>query len=196
MQLPDKTAILSAVTALVEAPSAGEHLDAIETTARVAARFAVALTGPLEVYQPLVDLKRADPDAFERVLALVESKRAAAGRTPVRPAANDKFDKTEYMRNFMDQKRQRQRRAASIENMTRPERDALKGRARLDFMDAAAAKWKAELDARLDRARAAGGGARLDKDTMDRLRAQFWAWVDEQLDAAEERARNKIRGVH
>ena len=84
------------------------------------------------------------------------------------------------------------RRAVEIENFLRPERDSLRGRTRLDFMDAQAARWKEELDTRIQSARVAAGGP-LSSATLASLRSQFWSWVDEQLDKAEAEARQKLR---
>lgn len=103
-------------------------------------------------------------------------------------------DKTAYMREFMQTKRIRMRRAAEIENLVRPPRDRLIGRAHLDFMDAVAAKWKAEMDRRVEVARQAADGGRLPKETLDAVRQQFWDTVDLQLSEAEQAARERLRG--
>lgn len=186
------TALVQAVEALVTQEDASRWFDALTATARLSRMYPVALTGDAAVLNPLLQLSLADSAAFERVIKLVEAKRAAAGLAPLVPPADTRFDKTEYMRSFMDQKRQRQRRAVSIENMARSERDALRGRARLDFMDAQAARWKAELDQRIQRARDASGG-QLTNAALTGIRTTFWQWLDDQLDEAEEAARRKMR---
>lgn len=185
-------ALAGAVEALIEREDAHQLLDAVEATARLRRNYKVELSGDTAMLNPLVDLAVSDPEAFGRVLHLIDVKRVTRGKVPLVPPKSDRFDKTEYMRNFMDAKRQRQRRAVSIENMTRPDRDALRGRTRLDFMDAQAAKWKLELDARLERARAASDGT-LNKDVLSATRSLFWQWVDDQLDQAEQAARDKLR---
>lgn len=43
-------------------------------------------------------------------------------------------------------------------------------------------------------ARQATDGGRLSKETLDAVRQQFWDSVDRQLDEAEQRAREQIRG--
>lgn len=112
---------------------------------------------------------------------------------PLAPEPVDGFDKSAYMREFMQAKRVRLRRAAEIENMHRPARDRLIGRTRLDFMDAQASKWKTEMDRRVEVARQAANGGRLPKETLDLVRLGFWQWVDEQLDAAEAAAVARMR---
>lgn len=184
--------IAQATAALVESSDAGWLFDALMAVVRLQVNYPVCLTGEAAVVDPLRELARDKPGALDRVLNLVDSKRAALGLPPLVPPVSDKFDKREYMRQFMDQKRQRQRRAVEIENLCRSERDMLRGRSRLDFMDTQAARWKSELDERLQRAREARGGP-LDQETLDTLRKQFWQWVDESLDEAEAEARRKLK---
>lgn len=186
-----RTALLAAASELISRADASDLFDSLQAVARLAgkARHPVALTGSAESLNPLVELARKDFAAYERVLELVDVKRQAAGLEPLKPAADDGFDKTTYMRVFMDQKRQRQRRAVEVENLQRPERDRLIGRARLDFMDVQAARWKAQLDARMATAREANGGTRLPKAVEQAVRAQLWASVDAELDAAEAAAK-------
>ena len=59
-------------------------------------------------------------------------------------------------------------------------------------MDTVAARWKAELDEKLDRARQAHG-QRLPKELDVALREQFWRSVDERLDELEQNARESLR---
>ena len=139
--------LIDSVNALVQDHNAQELYDTLTAVAFLARVHPIALTEHADILNPLLTLNRNDPDAFLRVLDLVDDKRVQAGLEPLRKVQESTYDKTEYMRNFMDAKRQRQRRAAEIENMFRAEADRLVGRARLDFMDAQSAKWKAALDA-------------------------------------------------
>lgn len=182
----------AALAALIERDDAAWLYDALQAVIRLQTQYPVALTGSAAVVDPVRQFALSNPDALPRLVSLVDAKRAARGLPPLVPPPDDKFDKTEYMRDFMEKKRQRLRRAVEIENFARPERDALRGRARLDYMDTQAAKWKAELDARIKRAREAAGGP-LDRELLVTLRSQFWTWVDSQLDDAEEAARRKLK---
>lgn len=186
----DKTALLNAVNALVTMQDAetlfGELTALLPAAGRLGARF----TGPRAVVNPLIDLALEDPGRYEAVLDLIERKRAEAGLPPMRPAGSTGFDKTEYMRDFMQQKRERERRAVMIENLTRPERAQLRGRSRLDFMQAQAAKWKTRRDKLLEKARK-DAGRRLRKDEVDAILKGFWQTVDRELDEAEAKARAK-----
>lgn len=186
-----REALRQAVITLVEAPDA-EHLhDSLTAAVKLARVHPIELSGDAATLNPLLHLGATNPEAFARIMALVDAKRREAGRAPLVPPQEDKFDKVEYMRVFMDQKRQRQRRAAEIENLQRPDRERLIGRARLDFMDRCAAEWKRELDELLERARTNMGTQRLPRDHLDALRAQFWASVDARLDALEQDVRQK-----
>lgn len=59
-------------------------------------------------------------------------------------------------------------------------------------MDAQAARWKEELDTRIQSARVAARRP-LSSATLASLRSQFWSRVDEQLDKAEAEARQRLR---
>lgn len=186
----DKHALLAALNTLIQSDDAQHLFNSLTTVAALKTVHPVMMSGDAEVLNPLLVLARNDPDKFAHYMSMVDSKRAEAGLPLLAPPKDDKFDKSAYMREFMYQKRQRQRRAAEIENMTRG-KDRLIGRSRLDFMDAQAAKWKAELDRRIATVRAAQG-QNLPKDVIDTVRAQFWTWVDETLDQAEAEAKLRI----
>lgn len=186
-----KELLLAAVNLLIRSPDAHEHLAALEALVPVARTFNVQLMGPAAPLNALLELKLKDPDRYERMLDLVEAKRREAGFDELRPQREaGRFDKTEYMRSFMAAKRERQRRAAFIENLIRPQRDRLVGRSRIEFMERQSSKWKRELDERVNRAREAQGG-RLSKETLEVLRTQFWADIDKYLDDLEAEARKE-----
>lgn len=189
--MDEREALRQAVITLVEAPDAEYLYDALTAAVKLARVHAINLAGDAATLNPLLHLGVADVEAFDRVLALIDRKRADAGRPALQKGGDDKFDKVEYQRVFMEQKRLRQRRAADVENLQRPDRERLVGRARLDFMDRCAAEWKRELDALLARARENLGVQRLPREHLDALRTQFWASVDARLDSAEQDAREK-----
>ena len=183
-----REAMLAAVNELTSSPAAKTLFDTLTSIIRVARLHPVKLDGDAAVLNPLLSLALNDPAAYEWVIVLIDNRRVTAGLEALRPPEEKKFDKVAYQRDFMDHKRQRQRRAVEIENMARPPRDQLIGRARLDFMDGQAAKWKTRLDDLLDAARRERG-SRLPREVMEQLRTQFWAGVDAELDALEAEAK-------
>lgn len=185
-----KELLLAAVNLLIRSPDAHAHLDALEAIFPLAKTHPVRLVGDAAPLNALLDLHLTDPQRYERLLELVETKRREAGFDELRPHRESRFDKVEYMRNFMDRKRARQRRAAEIENLMRPSRDRLIGKSRIEFMERQASRWKRDLDEFVNKARVAQGG-RLSKETLDTLREQFWSGVDKYLDDLEAVARKE-----
>lgn len=190
MTAEDRAALLAAVNRLATDPDAPRLFETLTEVVPVARRLGVRLTGDAAELNPLIELACHRPDHYDNVMLLVESKREQAGLVPLDPKRGqiEKFDKNEYMAEFMQRKRERERKAADIENTLRPERDRLVGRSRIDFMQMQAAKWKSELDQRIEAARLEAG-ARLKKSQIDAVRAAFWDEVDRYLDELEEYAR-------
>lgn len=184
-----KAELVEAVKTLIQDPEALDLFDAMNTSAPLIARYKwLRLIGDAHTLNVLAILKTKDPQAYEGVLGLIASKRAMKDLPPLLSPESEGFDKTSYMQEFMLQKRQRQRRAADIENMNRAPRDRLIGRARLDFMQRQSALWKEERDALIEKAKAAHGG-KLKKDEMQLVLNSFWAKVDARLDDLEDKAR-------
>jgi hypothetical protein len=163
----------------------------------------------LAILNPFLDLALEDREKYERVMELVRQKRSVARlSTPEivttrvttvtqSPQPEDEQAEengtTEYQRLFMQQKRDRERRAAAIENLMRPEKDQLRGRARLNFMSKVAAEWKQARDRALaaERARV---GASLTREEMREVLRVFWEGVDRELDELEKLARQERHG--
>lgn len=185
--------LLHAVNILVEAKDAPALYSALMSLLPVARNLGARFGGDRVVLNPLVELALTNPEQFQRVLALIEKKREAAGLPPLAPPPDESFDKTDYMREFMQQKRERERRAVEIENMMRPEASILRGRARLDFMQMQSARWNTQREALLTQAREAQGG-RLPKEVTHEIITGFWARVDKELDDLEEAAKRKRLG--
>lgn len=182
---PDREALLEAVNMLVTDRSAQHLFTILQEVIPMARRLGVRLHGEHAVLNPLVDLAVENIEQYHRVMNLIETKRAARDLPPLDQslAEDGGFDKTDYMRDFMQQKRLRERRAAEIENMIRPESAKLVGRSRLDYMQSQSARWKKERDELLARARKEQG--RLSKQQLSDLLAQFWGRVDRDLDELE-----------
>jgi hypothetical protein len=188
MSADSRSSLLDAVNHMVASDAAPELFEAVTTILPNARAIQARFVGERAVLNPLVELAIADSAQFARVVALIEHKRQEAGLAPLREDAEPKYDKGDYMRDFMYQKRERERRAAEIENLMRPERDQLVGRSRLDFMQIQSAKWKAQRDAALEQARAASG-SRLTREAMKQVIESFWARVDRDLNELEELAK-------
>lgn len=191
---PDPATLLPAVTALVTRDDAAFLYDTPAAVVQivVGAKRPVALSGDAAVLNPLLDLASVDKGAYDRVLEVVDDKRKAAGYPPLRQVDQSGFDKRTYMRDFMAHKRLREKRAVLIENLARSDRDQLRGVPRMEFSRVQSAKWKARLDAVTEKVRVAHGGA-APREALDLAREQFWQTVDQELDAAEEAVRKKMR---
>ncbi len=177
----EKIALRDAVRVLIEAPDAIALYDALSATVPVAGRAPVKLTGDAATLNPLLRLALQNPAGYRGVLDLAEERRALRGLPPLEKPKPSGYNKVEYMRQFMDQKRERQKLAAKIENMLRPEKDRLVGNARLEFMNLQSARWKVMRDRALDRAKAAHGG-KLTAETRRQVLESFWAAVDANLE--------------
>jgi hypothetical protein len=188
MDSTDKQLLVEAVNILIVDPAATELYQSMALAAGVAARVSIVLTGEAAVLNPLLRLRVNDREAYDKVLELIDRKRQERGLSTLVNREPKGYDKTAYMRQFMDQKRERQRRAAEIENMRRPERDRLVGNARLEFMRLQSLKWKQLRDQMMKRAQDAAGGS-LTADARRELVERFWRTVDADLDAKAEAAK-------
>lgn len=183
--------LLDAVNELIVAPDAHELYEALRDVVPLALRHPVRLTGRAAIINPLLRLRLDNAEAFLKVFELIERRRTERGYDLLQPNAEPAgYDKTTYMREFMEQKRVRQRRAAEIENMLRPERDKLIGAHRLEFMRQQSLRWKEQLDAYMTKIKQDNGGS-ITRE-MDRMyRNQFWSTVDRHLDEKYEVARRE-----
>jgi hypothetical protein len=183
----NRAALLAAVNRLVAGPDAPELYEALHDAVPVARRLGMRFTQERAELNPLLDLACTHPEHYNNALELIETKRETAGLPPLDPKRKEAegYDRTKYMADFMRQKRERERKAAEIENLIRPEGQQLVGRARLDFMQLQSAKWKKQLDAliaaRYSEVRE-GGGERIPKAELTALRQSFWDQVDRELD--------------
>lgn len=180
----DRESLLSAVNALVRVDDGQPLYKAITELLPMASRMGAQFSGGNAVMNPLLRLAVSDPPKFARVVQLIEAKRTAAGLPPLVPPEDTSYDKTEYMRDFMAQKRDRERRAAKLENLMRPHSSQLKGRSRVDFMQMQSARWKTQRDTLLEAAKASRGRP-LRKEEIKELLAQFWGRVDQELNDLE-----------
>lgn len=192
-----KQALVTAVGALVDLDddTAERYGSTIESMARFRVRNPDAWLGyDLEVFNPLVELAGADPDGFAGVQELVDKQRRARGAKPAWPDKSDEgFDKVEYQRLLMQERRRRAGRAVEIENLQRPEKDRLVGTKRLEFENRTLARWGAQLQAILDEERAEFGGS-IPRVQQRQIREKFWAGIDRHLDELEKSARRKRIG--
>lgn len=190
----DKQALLTAINHLVLSERAETHYNLLESLLGLPVDTPVKLTDEAELLNALLELGREDRDAYGRVMELVDRKRVERGWTPLLKPEPQGFNRNEYQRDFMYQKRQRERRAVEIENMLRPARDKLIGNDRLEFMRRTSARWKESRDKMMTAARQASGGT-LTKDQVSAILKAFWERVDRELDEAEAETMRKIRGT-
>jgi hypothetical protein len=185
----DKSELLKAVHTLISSPHAHALFDQLSDVLGIASRVPLLLRGDAAVLNSLLKLKLHNPGTYEKVIELIETKRAALGYDRLIQIPNKAgYDKTSYMREFMDQKRMRQRRAAEIENMRRPERDRLMGIARLEFMRRTSQRWKDLRDLALEQGRQDAGGS-LTAAQRAKIIDTFWHAVDADLDVKYEAAK-------
>ena len=185
-----KEELVPAVQLLLQSPDAKDLYQTMLNAAPLVARHKdVRLTGEAACLNILAIVKFSHPSIYAGVIALIEKRRADADLEPLDSPSDEKFNKSEYMQQFMEQKRVRQRRAADIENLQRSERDKLVGRTRLDFMQNQSAIWKKERDAFLEKVKEAAAPTRLKKEDITAAVDQFWAKVDAQLDKQEDAVR-------
>lgn len=192
-----KVALADAANLLIKSPNAHSLFTLINDCAHMLARHKeLSLIGEASDLNILARMKVSRPDVYANIMRLVEQRREDYGYEKLDTEQEaEKFDRTQYMQEFMVQKRLRQRRAADIENLRRPERDRLIGRSRLDYMQRVSGEWKVQRDALLGKARVANGG-RLSKEEMQAVLNQFWEKIDEQLDTDEDRAKSGGTKAH
>jgi hypothetical protein len=185
-----KQALADAVNALIHDGDASLLFKQFNATLSVVRKGApVRLVGRASVLNPLLDLTVLDSAAAERVFDLVERKRATAGHAPL----NDTVERRKrYMRELMAERRARLRRVVDISNSMRSDRDAIKGRQRMQFEGHHVKRWGAILTQREQEAREAAGG-RIPLHEFVELREQLWRDVDAELDAFEAFARAESR---
>ena len=182
MDADSKAELLEAVNALITSLHAKEMFSSFLVAADVAARAPICLTGAAEVLNPLLRLRMQNRPAYESAIGLVEARRALRGAPPLTGCKDSGYNKTAYMQQFMDQKREREKRIAVIENLRRPERDHLRGNHRLEFMRRQSVKWKDLRDRALEAAREEAGGT-LSAVQRKELLTRFWKAVDDDLEA-------------
>lgn len=189
----DKQGVLRAANALITDPYAVKLYETLMAVAALPRHLPIGIVGDAELLNPLLHQYHANRDVFDATMDIVDKKREERGLEPLRKEEEQKgFDKNAYQAAFMEQKRFRERRAANIENMRRPERDRLIGNARLEFMRQASAKWKQRRDEMVNNAREARGVDRLSKQDLQEVLATFWSQIDRELDDQEEAVRNRV----
>lgn len=179
----DLTEIKEAAARLARCEEAKAHYDALNAVITKVPDVPVRLLHPANWINPLLQVSKESPETFKTLVQWANDKRVQRGFTPLY-SDNDEFDKVEYMREFMAQKRERERRAVRIENAKRPERDRLVGRSREEYQRRLAAEWRAERERRMAATRASVGGRRLTKPEMQEVLRLFWEDIDTKLEAA------------
>lgn len=191
--MENRQAPIEAIDALVFDARAQRYYKSMMEVTKIPEELYVGLVYPATVVSPVLQLLREDPQGFDNVMELVDSKRKDRGWEPLTPDKPQGFDRNEYQREFMRNKRDRERRAVEIENYLRHARDKLIGSARLEFMRRVGNTWKKRRDQLLEDARAAHGGT-LSQEQVRTILAKFWQQIDVELDLQQEDAERKLRG--
>ena len=182
MNMNTKQLVLEAANALLSRPDAPALYQQLVDVLSLPGKFKVKLADEASVLNPLLTMARNDRPRFDGVIALVEQKREASGLEPLQAPKENKFDKNEYQRLLMAERRVRMVKAADIENMRRPASGQLVGSARLDFMRRQQSKWMERFETLLQ---GAFGPGPISKDDRAKTAAEFWATVDQELAESE-----------
>lgn len=141
----------------------------IETKESLPRRFA----GELAPLNALIGLSNISEEAFENVLALVETKRKVTPET----------GKVDYQRDYMRQRRARLATALKIEEMERGK--SLSPEARKKFKDNQQVVWQKARDAYI------ASHGELDWKERNLVTSDFWEKIDAQLEQHLVDARTK-----
>lgn len=188
----DLTEAKEAAARLVKFEEAKGDYDILDEVLAKAGQLPVKLYNTSATWlNPLLFLYKEKPDVYQTVIQWVNSKRINKGFTPLVVEKPD-FDKTEYMREFMAERRSRERRLIAIENAQRAERDKLQSHSRDNYLRKVSAEWRAEKDKMLEAAMREKGGKRLTKVERQEVLRLFWETIDKRLDDMEFGERNSL----
>lgn len=185
----DKQALASSVNELVRREDAPRLFEYLSSLTKLPAHWPVCFSGHAAILNPLLELSWDNPDGYRSILDLIDERRKMRGLPSMRGGST--YNVNSYQREFMQNKRLRERRAADIENMMRRPSEQLKGTSRMEFMRNQSAKWKAARDEMLERARLSLNTHRLTREQMQELLTTFWQKIDNELDELERLARSE-----
>lgn len=181
--MTEKQLLAEAANTLINDNKAPEMFKTLLDVMGLPPTLPVKLSGEASVLNPLLTMARRDREAFNRVIDLIESKRASREMSPLRqPETETKFDKNEYQRELMADRRVRQIKALDIENLRRPPSSQLIGHPRMEFMRVQQGKWTDQLETLLA---AHKTGKTMTKAKRQEISAQFWQGIDLQLEETE-----------
>lgn len=185
-----KAALAEAANTLVADADAKTLYTQMQGVIEVAARnIPVQLVGRPAVLNALIQLALNDEQAYERVMDLVDRKRAESGLAPLQDM---ELDRKAYMREFMALRRERLRRLVDLWNELRSENDKIRGASRLQFEQMHGARWKDEKDRREEALRAKLG-RRLTAEERKQIAATLWDEVEEELASLQAFVREEVR---
>ena len=181
--MTDKQQLAEAANTLINDNKAPELFKTLLDVLGLPPTLPVKLSGEASVLNPLLAMARRDREAFNRVIDLIETKRANREMSPLRqPTPEAKFDKNAYQAELMAERRVRQVKAVDIENLRRPPSSQLIGHPRMEFMRVQQGKWMDQLEAHLA---AHKTGKTLTKAKRQEVSAQFWQGIDRELEESE-----------
>jgi hypothetical protein len=174
-----KQHILDAANVLINDQDASGLFQQLLDVLLLPDKYKVKLDGAASVLNPLLRLAREDNVKFSRVIDMVELRRSARGMTALRPDPSEKkFDKNEYQRKLMAERRVRMVKAAELENLRRPPSGQLIGHARMDFQRVQQNKWSNQLATCITNQLGTGP---ISKEARAKVAETFWDSVDGQL---------------
>jgi hypothetical protein len=181
--MQNKQDLLDAANILLRSPEAESLYKTLRSVTALPPNLPIKLSGGYIDLNPLLTLFRHDPTKFGTLMDHVDTRREQLGvpRLQCEPV-EVKFDKTDYQRDLMAERRRRQTRAAELENMKRPASEQLVGHAREDFMRMQQKRWTVRLEATLDTVRL---GKTMTKEARQQISARFWDTVDRETDESE-----------
>jgi len=188
--------LLQALNSLAQDETrAQRRLDTLLTAANTAqiAGVEVRLSEDV-VLNPLLCWVLKDPQCLTRFLELVNAKRKEVGylQLTVERGSEAPKPRREYLAEHMRGKRDRERRLVEAWNLMLPANRQLRGQARQDFQRMHANRWYAAKLARKDALDRALGRVP-SREEIQRMEADFWNEVEEEIAALEQFARDEMR---
>ena len=142
----DTQRLLAAINDLILDPDPQRKLDAMEAILPVTRLYPAKLTGDMAVLNEMVLVMREQPEDFPKIKAMIEDKRKVAGLgvcwKPMDPEKEKKLKYNEYQRQLMARRRGWFNRWLEVQNMLRPESEAIRGNARLELEKTKLKEWK------------------------------------------------------
>lgn len=189
MRTPDKESVKAAAAALSSTEDVTKIIKWITVLEPVVdAGIEFYLLNDAEFLMPMMELRRASLDKYVVVMKGIDAARQEMGLMGL----THRSSKSDYLREFMRTKRQRENRVLKLWNEMFSERDKLRGERRTEFMLRHAKRWNAERDARVEAMRKRlGRGVTMNEQRV--VLDTLFEEIDAELDALEAFVREELR---